>query len=352
MRMNWLRRLRHSKVKFLFCGGAYSEEHSPGFDPQTPNTTVDSLNTSCISGIVRVDEMNSYNGTIDRSDDNECGQMKHNCDSKEMIMTTAANVIHPFSVLTVHNELCASAKTTEIRRKPFPKNLYPPPIPLTDEEEEERQNKKELQREKKEKRLKKNEKNEKIKALEDVREILTKIVVENEYEEEGIDIEENDEKHDQRNNMDEDDEEEGDDDEDDDDDDEEDSDEEKDGVEGKTEEEVKNDLLSRLIYSSAFDFYYDLFNLKNGIFFLFLQNGFSLNSFFFPLFPPWFSPIYFLLYTLFPFPAIIHLNFFTFSFAFVKILLAIMLLYLFFIFFISFYVFILLNLFLGMDESG
>ena len=66
--------------------------------------------------------------------------------------------------------------------------------------------------------------------------------VENEYEEEGIDIEENDEKHDQRNNMDEDDEE-GDD-EDDDEDDEEDSDEEKDGVEGKTEEEVKNDLLS------------------------------------------------------------------------------------------------------------
>ena len=307
MRMNWLRRLRHSKVKFLFCGGAYSEKHSPGFDLQAPNTTVDSFNTNCISGIVRVDEMKSHNGTSDRSDDNECGQIKHNCDIKEMIMTTAANVIHPFSVLTVHNELCASAKTTEIRRKPFPKNLYPPPIPLTDEEEEERQNKKELQREKKEKRLKKNEKNEKMKALEDVREILTKIVVENEYDEEGIDIEENDEKHDQRKNMDEE-EDEGDDE----DDDEEESDEEKDGVEGKTEEEVKNVLLRRLIYSSAFHFYYDCLNLKNGNLFLFLKKGFSLNFLSFSLLPPWSPLIYFLLYTLFPFPALFYFNFLLF----------------------------------------
>ena len=76
-----------------------------------------------------------------------------------------------------------------------------------------------------------------MKALDDVREILTKIVVENEYDEEGVDIEE-----DKRNNM-----EEKDDDDDDDDDDDE-SDEEKDGEEGKTEEEVRNILLFRLIY--------------------------------------------------------------------------------------------------------
>ena len=71
-----------------------------------------------------------------------------------------------------------------------------------------------------------------MKALDDVREILTKIVVENEYDEEGVDIEE-----DKRNNM-----------EDDDDDDDDESDEEKDEEEGKTEEEVENILLFRLIY--------------------------------------------------------------------------------------------------------
>ena len=234
MRMNWLRRLRHSKVKFLFCGGAYSEEHSPGLDLQTMDTAVDSLNTNCISGIMGTDNVHGHNGTINQNEDGKSVKISNNSENGEMAMTTAESVTHPFTVLTVHNELCASAKITEIRRKPFPKNLYPPPIPLTDEEEEERQNKKELQREKKEKKLKKNEKNEKLKALDDVREILTKIVVENEYDEEGVDIEE-----DKRNNMEE---------KDDDDDDDDESDEEKDGEEGKTEEEVENILLLRLIY--------------------------------------------------------------------------------------------------------
>lgn len=109
-RLHWLKRLRHSKVKFLFSGGGYCE--SPVQGPHTQ--PVAGLTGS---GGVREGKTTAFEGAC--PGDNSVQGQQH------------------VRELCVCNSVCAVNKGAEGKRRPFPKALFPPPPEKVDGDDDE-----------------------------------------------------------------------------------------------------------------------------------------------------------------------------------------------------------------------
>ena len=105
-RLHWLKRLRHSRVKFLFSGGGYCESTIPG-----PNAVPAPVAGLTGDGDVIKGKASALIGTIP--------------DVKSV------------RELRVCHDICAENKSSENARRPFPKALFPPPPEKVEGDEEE-----------------------------------------------------------------------------------------------------------------------------------------------------------------------------------------------------------------------
>ena len=123
-RLHWLKRLRHSKVKFLFSGGGYCE------------STVQGPHTQPVAGLTGSGSGGVREGKTTAS---EATSVSNN---------SVQNHEH-VQELYVCNSVCAVNKGAEGKRRPFPKALFPPPPEKVegDDEEETEEAKKERMKE-------------------------------------------------------------------------------------------------------------------------------------------------------------------------------------------------------------
>lgn len=124
--MHWLKRLRHSKVRFLFSGGGYTEE------PNVPHTTnaADDVRDGAVRALdVRGATVSGGTNSMD------C----HTAAAAAAVSISAplscSVSLSSFRQLSVRHDICGGAKSQESKRKPFPKALFPPPPEMTDEME-------------------------------------------------------------------------------------------------------------------------------------------------------------------------------------------------------------------------
>ena len=131
-RMHWLKRLRHSKVRFLFSGGGYSEE------PNIPHTT------NAADDVRDGDVREGAERALDVRGATLSGGTNSMACHTTAVAAAAVSISAPlsFSVslssvrqLSVRHDICGGAKSQESKRKPFPKALFPPPPEMTDEME-------------------------------------------------------------------------------------------------------------------------------------------------------------------------------------------------------------------------
>lgn len=123
-RLHWLKRLRHSKVRFLFSGGGYCESPVQG-----PHTQQVAGLTGGGGGSGGVRE-----GKVTASEATSVGD------------SSAQDQEH-VQELCVCDSVCAVNKGAEGKRRPFPKALFPPPpekVEGDDDEETEEAKKKRM----------------------------------------------------------------------------------------------------------------------------------------------------------------------------------------------------------------
>lgn len=123
-RLHWLKRLRHSKVKFLFSGGGYCESTARG---QHTHPVAHQTGSGSGSGGVREWKTTASEAT---------GAGTNSVQDQEHVRE-----------LCVCNSVCAVNNCAEGKRRPFPKALFPPPpekVEGDDDEETEEAKKKRM----------------------------------------------------------------------------------------------------------------------------------------------------------------------------------------------------------------
>lgn len=108
-RLHWLKRLRHSRVKFLFSGGGYCESNAVPEPVPVVGLTVDD---DVIKG--------KASALIETTPD-----------------VKAVRGQDHVRELRVCHDVCAVNKSSENARRPFPKALFPPPPEKVEGDEEE-----------------------------------------------------------------------------------------------------------------------------------------------------------------------------------------------------------------------
>ena len=119
-RLHWLKRLRHSKVRFLFSGGGYCES-------KVPRRSVAPMVSLAGDDDVRKGKATALDGAI--------------------VAVNSAQSQDHVQELRVCHDICARNKVAENNRRPFPKALFPPPpekVEGDDDEESEEAKKRRL----------------------------------------------------------------------------------------------------------------------------------------------------------------------------------------------------------------
>ena len=115
-RLHWLKRLRHSRVKFLFSGGGYCESMVQG--PRiVPVVGVSGEGDGEGDGGVREGKTLPFDGAT---------VIMNNVKIQECVRE-----------LRVRDDICAFNKIAENKRRPFPKTLFPPPPERVEGDEDE-----------------------------------------------------------------------------------------------------------------------------------------------------------------------------------------------------------------------
>ena len=111
-RLHWLKRLRHSRVKFLFSGGGYCE--STVSSPSAVSVPVVGLTVDDV--VIKGKARALIGATPD---------------------VNAVRGQHHIREIRVCHDVCAVNKSSESIRRPFPKALFPPPPEKVEGDEEE-----------------------------------------------------------------------------------------------------------------------------------------------------------------------------------------------------------------------